>query len=62
MSHRDSVGANTASYWSKGEGYLILNVPNKNCSRRHLFFYFYLSKKIRLDFFYVNPLPSRGFN
>ena len=28
---------------------LTLKVPNKNCSKRH-FFYFYLSKKIRLDF------------
>ena len=23
--------------------------PNKNCSRRHFIFYFYLSKEIRLD-------------
>ena len=28
---------------------LTLKVPNKNCSRRHFNFYFYLSKKIRLD-------------
>ena len=29
---------------------LTLKAPNKNCNRRHLiFFYFYLSKKIRLD-------------
>ena len=27
-----------------------LKTPNKNCSRRHFNFYFYLSKKIRLDF------------
>ena len=26
------------------------SIPNKNCSRRHLIFYFYLSKKIKLDF------------
>ena len=33
---------------------LSLKAPNKNCSRQHfLFFYFYLSKKIRLDFFQV---------
>ena len=29
---------------------LTLKVPNKNCSRRHFDFYFYLSKKTRLDF------------
>ena len=38
---------------------LTLKAPNKNCSRRHFNFYFYLPKKIRLDF-HVNPLPSRG--
>ena len=43
-------------YYSLGSatplGHLILGVPNKNCSRRHfLIFYFYLSKKIRLDSF-----------
>ena len=30
--------------------YLTLIVPNKNCSGRHFNFYFYLLKKIRLDF------------
>ena len=30
--------------------HLTLKVPNKNCSRRILIFYIYLSKKIRLDF------------
>ena len=30
--------------------HLTLKVPNKNCSCRHFIFYFYLSKKIRLDF------------
>ena len=39
---------------------LTLKVPNKNCSRWHFNFYFYLSKKIRLDF-HVNPLLGRGF-
>ena len=40
---------------------LTLKAQNKNCSRRHFFFfYFYLSKEIRL-MFHVNPLPSRGF-
>ena len=29
---------------------LTLKAPNKNCSRRHFKFYFYLSKKIRFDF------------
>ena len=30
---------------------LTPKVPNKNCSKQHFnFFYFYLSKKIRLDF------------
>ena len=29
---------------------LTLKVPNKNCNRRHfIFFYFYLSKEIKLD-------------
>ena len=29
---------------------LTLKAPDKNCSRRRFIFYFYLSKKIRLDF------------
>ena len=29
---------------------VTLKAQNKNCSRRHFNFYFYLSKKIRLDF------------
>ena len=28
---------------------LTLQTPNKNCSRRHFIFYFYLYKEIRLD-------------
>ena len=31
-------------------GEITFKVPNKNCSRQHfIFFYFYLSKEIRLD-------------
>ena len=29
--------------------HLTLSAPNKNYSRRHFFFYFYLSKEIKLD-------------
>ena len=29
---------------------LAVKAPNKNCSRRHFNFFFYLLKKIRLDF------------
>ena len=39
--------------------YLTLKAPNKNCSRRHLFFFIFRRKKAW--FFHVNPLPSRGF-
>ena len=39
---------------------LTLKVPNKNCSSRHFNFYFYLSKKIRLDFS-CESSASRGF-
>ena len=42
--------------------YQPLKAPNKNCSRRQFNFYCYLSKKISLDFFHVNPVPSRGFH
>ena len=31
------------------KSHLTLRALNKNCSRRHFNFYFYLSKKIRLD-------------
>ena len=41
--------------------YLTLIAPNKYAADDILIFYFYLLKKIRLDFFHVNPLPSRGF-
>ena len=44
-------------YISVGQG---PKAPNKIAADDILIFYFYLLKKIRLDF-YVNPLLSRGF-
>ena len=48
----------------KHDAKVTLKAPNKNCSRRHfIFFYFYFSKKIRLEVSCESsaPLPSRGF-
>ena len=42
-------------YYGKPPTYLTLNAPNKIAADGILIFYFYLSKKIRLDFLWAPP-------
>ena len=50
-----------------GKKKITFKEPNKNAADNTLFFYFYISKEIRLDvsceslMSHVNPLRSRGF-